>query len=283
VRTNEAETWTCPSCSQSRATRYCPSCGERRHSPRDLTLRGLLDQVFEAFTNIDGRLLRSFRYLLTKPGALTASFIEGRRKPFLGPVALFLVANLVFFTAESATGGLVFTTPLQSHLQQQPWSGLARVLLAKRLAAKGMTEEVYAPQFDGGIALHARSLILLMVVAFAPLPAIVFRRRRRPFAAHAVFSFHLYAYLLLLFSIATAVPAAAVPFGGRRSMSQNLDTVLSLALLTLCALYLYRAIGVVYGGGRGARVWSAGGLSVGVVAIVLGYRFALMLITLYTT
>jgi hypothetical protein len=276
------ESWTCPTCRRAIATPYCPTCGERPRSARELTVRGLIGEAFAAITSIDGRLLRSFRCLVAAPGALTVAFLEGRRKPFLGPVALFLVANVVFFGAESVTRGIVFTTPLDSHLTQQPWSGLAQTLVARRLAAEHTTQDAYAPRFDGAIALHARSLILLMAAAFAPLPALVFRRGRRPFAAHAVFTLHLYAYLLLLFSIATAIPAAGVPFGAARSTSQDLDTVLSIALLIACAVYLYQAIGAVYGGRRVARAWSAAALTAGVVMIVLGYRFALLLVTLYT-
>jgi hypothetical protein len=51
----------------------------------------------------------------------------------------------------------------------------------------------------------------------------------------------------------------------------------------LCAGYLYLAIGRVYGGRTAERVVRAAVLTVGVTAIVLGYRFALLLITLYTT
>ena len=282
MRTHAAAPWTCPSCGRLNTTPYCPSCGERPRAPRDLTLRGLVDQVFEALTNIDGRLLRSFRTLVTRPGALTVAFVEGRRKPYLGPVAIFLVANAAFFAAESLTAGLVFTTPLQSHLQSQPWSVLARSLVAAHVAAQHTTVEAYAPRFDGAIALHARSLILVMALAFTPLPALVFRRRGGPLAVHAVFSLHLYAFMLLLFSIATAIPAAGLPFGGERSASRLLDAVLSIGLLLACAGYLYTAIGAVYGGGRAGRILSAAVLTIGVAAIVLGYRFALLLLTLYT-
>jgi Protein of unknown function (DUF3667) len=283
VRANAVEPWTCPSCRQPITTPYCPSCGERPRSPRDLTLRGLVDQAFEAFTNIDGRLLRSVRCLIVRPGALTAAFIEGRRTPYLGPVALFLVANAVFFAAESLTGGLVFTTPLQSHVQNQPWSGPAQSLVAAHLASHHTTLDAYAPRFDGAVALHARSLILLMALAFAPLPALVFRRRGHPAAVHAVFSLHLYAFMLLLFSIATAIPAAGMLFGHERSTSPLLDAVLSIGLLLACAGYLYVAIGAVYSSTRASRLLSAIVLTAGVAVIVLGYRFALLLLTLYTT
>jgi hypothetical protein len=277
------EPWTCPSCRRAIATPYCPTCGERQRSPRELTLIGLCEHAFEAFTNVDGRLLRTFRGLVTAPGMLTVAFVEGRRKPYLGPVALFLVANVVFFGAESLTHGFVFSTPLASHLNTQPWSTLVQPMVAEHLASKSVALEWYAPRFDAAIALHARSMILLMVLAFSPVPALVYYRRGQPFATHVVFSLHLYAFMLLILSAGMAVPEAPVLVGGTRSTSDRLDAVLSIALLIACALYLYAAIGAVYGGGRYRRVAPTIVLTVAVAAIVLGYRFALFLITLYTT
>ena len=52
---------------------------------------------------------------------------------------------------------------------------------------------------------------------------------------------------------------------------------------TACAVYLYSAIGRVYGGAGVGNAVRAAGLSVGMSAIVLAYRFALLLITLYST
>jgi Protein of unknown function (DUF3667) len=283
VPSSATDTWTCPSCRRAIATAYCSTCGERRRDPRELTLRGLLHQAFEAFTNIDGRVLRSFRTLITRPGVLTVAFIEGRRKPFLGPVALFLVANVIFFAAESFTSGLVFSTPLQSHMSQQPWDALARTLVARHLAADHTTLALYAPGFDAAIPLHARSLIMVMVVAFAPLVGLVFHARGRPFAAHAVFSLHLYAYLLMLLSLGTTVPAIWRTIDRSDSSARVVDTVLSIGLLILCAVYLYSAIGQVYGGSRGRRAVSAAALSIATAVTALGYRFALFLLTLYTT
>jgi Protein of unknown function (DUF3667) len=274
--------WTCPSCRGAVSTPYCPQCGERPLRPRELTLRGLGEQVFESFTNIDGRLLRSFRCLLARPGFLTVAFLQGRRKPYLGPVALFLVANVLFFAMESLTGGTVFSTPLESHLHTQPWSPLAQTLVAHRLDALHTTAALYAPRFDSALAPHARSLILLMTLSFAVLPGLVFRRGRHPVAAHAVFSLHLYAFLLLLFCVVTTVEAVNVSLGDLGSTSGNLDRALSIGLVAACATYLYFAIGVVYGGSRRGRMLRAIALSVAAAAIVLGYRFVLLLITLYS-
>jgi hypothetical protein len=277
-----SDSWTCPSCDRLVSTPYCPACGERALHPRELTLRGLGDQVFEAFTNIDGRLLRSFRYLIGRPGVLTVAFLQGRRKPFVGPVALFLVTNVLFFATESLTGSTILSTPLEGHLHTQPWSELARPLVASRLTALHTSADLFAPRFDRAIALHARSLILLMALAFAVLPAIAFRGSRLPLAGHVVFSLHLYGFLLLLFCLGTPIPAAGALVGMSASTAEALDATFSILLLAACGTYLYFATGAVYGGGRALRVLKSAALAVGAAAIFLGYRFALLLITLYS-
>jgi hypothetical protein len=277
------EAWTCPSCRRVADTPFCPSCGEQPRDPRDLTLRGLALQAATALTDVDGKVVRTFRCLLAQPGALTVAFLSGKRKAYVGPVALFLSANVIFFAMESLTSGLVLTTPLQSHLHAQPWSEPAQAIVAKHLASRHTTLVAYAPRFDAAIALHARSMILVMVASFIPFPALLFRRQRRPFAAHAVFSLHLYAWMLVLLSVATAIPPVWARLGGSAAAARTLDITLSLALLGACAIYLFTSIGPVYGGGRLRRAAAAAALTMAAAAIVLGYRFALLVFTLATT
>lgn len=276
-------TWTCPSCQTFVATPYCPTCGERPQHARDLTLRGLFDQAVEALTNVDGRVLRSVRWLLTRPGQLTVAYLQGRRKPFLAPFPLFLIANVLFFAFESMTGGTVFSTPLESHLYKQPWSQAARPVIERRLERMQTTAAVYAPKFDAAIALHARSLILLMALSFTALPAVAFRRSRKPFAAHAVFSLHLYAFVLLMFCVGMLVLAAPLLWSARQPALEFVDGVLSIALVCICAAYLYAATGAVYGDPPVARALKCAALTVGAAAIVLGYRFVLLVLTIFTT
>jgi len=244
-------------------------------NPRELTVRGLAEQGLEAFTSIDGRLIRSFRTLAASPGALTMAYLTGRRKPYIGPVSLFLIANVLFFATESLTHGTVFTTPLASHLHSQPWDGLATTLVSQRLQALHQTLDTYTPGFDRAVARNARSCIILMALSFSILPRILFRGSRWPFAAHAAFALHLYAFILLIFCLATSLLAL--------NATRNFDVAISLTLLVVCAIYLYIATGVVYGGTAVARALKTVVLTAGVAVIVLGYRFALLLVTLYTT
>jgi len=250
---------------------------------RDLTLRGLLNQAAQAFTNLDGPILRSFRRLVTQPGALTMAYLQGQRKPYTLPLQLFLVANVLFFAMQSLSGAKIFSTPLDQHLHSDIWGGVASQLLTQRLAAHRTTLELYTPVFNQAVALNAKSLIVLMVAPFALLPAIVFYRSRRPFVAHIVFSLHFYTFLLLLLCLSLMAVSLDKSLGGRGLESESFDHVLSILQLIVCATYLYVAAGTVYGARGVIRILKVVSLTVAVGAIFLGYRFALFLITLYNT
>lgn len=276
------QAWTCPSCRIGVGTPFCAQCGEKAPAVRDLTLRGMLAELMLAIGSLDGRLLRSFRLLLNRPGALTVAHINRQRTPYIGPFQLFLIANVLFFAAQSMTGANILSSTLDSHLNQQDWSATARALVAQRVEALQTTPGRYAPVFDKAVVLNAKALIILMALPFTLLLPLVFARSRQPFGAHAAFALHLYAMLLLLFCVSLSVAAVHVLAGGAGLLSPMLDNVLSVFNLAVCTGYLYAAIGPVYGERGVARAAKAGLLALAVAAIVLGYRFVIFLITLYT-
>jgi len=276
-------TWTCPTCAKVVATSYCPECGERPVRPGDLTLQGLLRQLLGAISSIDGRIIRSLRTLVSRPGALTVAWVQGPRKPFVGPIQLFLLANVVFVAAQSLTGMNVFSSTLESHLHHQDWRDLAQRLVARHLESTHVTLEAYAPVFNRAVALHAKSLVIVMAIPFAILLPILFFRNRRPFVVHVVFAVHVYSFILLLYCAALAVSAADLLRSGAGLDSPRLDTILTVVILAAITAYLYAAIGRVFGAAGATRISTSLVLAVAILAIALAYRFGLLLLTLYVT
>lgn len=275
--------WTCPSCSRLRTAPYCAQCGEEPLRPRDLTSRDFATKAFEGFTSIDGRLLRSFRLLLTRPGALTVAYVRGERRAYLGPLPLFLIVNALFFGMQSLTHTSIFASPLASHIALQDWSELARQLLVEHLVSHHTTLAAYSPLFDRAATLNAKALIILMALAFTPFLALLFRARHRPVGAHLVFALHLYTFVLLLFCGSLVMVEIGVLAGGPGLKSHTVDLVLSLFNLTACIGYLYLMLGVVHEASPLIRAGNALVLAAIVGALVPGYRFAIFLFTLYTT
>ena len=278
-----ASAWTCPNCGVALMTPFCPACGERPIGAIDLSLKGIAAQLMKTIAGVDGRLLRSLRALLLHPGSLTLAYGEGRRKPFIGPFQLFLLANVVFFAVQSLTHTRVFSSSLDSHLHHQDWSALAQELVGHHLAAANTTLDRFAPVFDRAVVLHAKSLVIAMAVPFALLLPVVFFGSRRPFSIHVVFALHLYAFLLLLFCVALGVAAVDVAFGGGGLASAWMDNVLTALILLGSTVYLYLASGRVYGVAGWSRIARSLLLALAVGVIVVGYRFAIFVVTLYTT
>jgi hypothetical protein len=275
--------WICPSCRTPVATSFCGSCGEEPLAPRDLTLRGLAEKVLHALTSIDARAARSGWKLLRYPGQLTRAWMSGIRKAYVAPFQLFLIANVLFFALQSLTSQNIFSSSLDSHLHHQDWSALARSLVASRLEATHTSLEQYAPVFDRSVVLNAKSFVLLMAILFSLLLPVAFFRERRPFMAHVVFSLHLYTFLLLVFCVSLLVAKLSESAGLGGLEAPWVDNVLSIVNLAACAVYIYVAIGPVYGATGALRIGNAILLALAAAAIVVGYRFLLFLITLHAT
>lgn len=275
--------WTCPTCSAPVTTPYCPTCGEQQPHRYELTLRGLLHQAVEAFTSLDTRLWRTLGELLRRPGALTVLYHHGPRKPYIGPFALFLLANVLFVAMELLPGSNIFSTPLDQHLHHQPWSPFAQNLVAHHLANSGTTLDAYAPVFNQAVAKNAQSFVALMVLPYALVLPVLFRKSRMPFAVHLAFSLHFHAFLLLVISAALLLPAIDLWLGGAGLASRPLDNGIAIGSLLVSAIYLYFSAGRVYGGSGTTRILKAVLLALVAGGVFLGYRFTLLLITLYTT
>jgi hypothetical protein len=277
------EGWTCVTCRARVCTPHCPGCGEPEVRANDLGLRHLLIEAFHSVTDIDSRLLRSFRALLFHPGVLTAAYLEGPRKPYMSPFQIFLIANLLFFAVQSITPDKVFSSSLDSHMHGQDWSVPAQHMVASRLAHKHVTLEAYAPVFDHAVGVNARALVLAMGVPFALLLMVLFARGTRRFAAHVVFAVHFYAFQLMVLCALLVPLLVQTWFGGSGIATGALDIALFAIQLGLSAVYLYIATGRVYAVRGVRRFLSVAALVVAVGCVVLGYRFFIFVVTLYTT
>ena len=264
-------------------TLHCPCCGEKALEAKDLTFMGLLGQMAQALTSVDSRLLRSLRVLVTRPGVITNAYVVGPRKPYIGPFQLFLIVNVMFFAVQSFSGSPVFSTSLHSHMYEQDWSAFARTLVSHKLQTAHTTLATYAPVFDHAVDVNAKSLVILLVLPFTMLIVPLFASSRRPFVTHLVFALHLLAFLLLCSCVLLLITAAEAALGGPGLRSPLVDWGLFAVLIVVIATYLYLATAVVYEAHGVVRVLKVALLAVVIAAAVPGYRFLILLVTLYFT
>jgi hypothetical protein len=280
----EATRWTCQTCGAVAVAAYCGACGERRLSSRDLGVLAVLGQVFESITNVDGRAFRTFRALFFEPGELTLAFLEGRRRQYIAPFQVFLIANVAFFTLQSLVGFQVLSNTFESHVEKQAYSSRALAIANARLEKVGITREAYEPVFDSAVDVNAKALVVLFVPLCALLAWLISLGRRRPGGVHWVFALHFVAFWLIVLGVLAPLAAliVGIPLELAGLSEKWLDPIASWLLMALFAVWVYRAFGRAYGGGLARRVLGAAFIAF-LIPVVRVYRFAVFLITLYTT
>jgi hypothetical protein len=86
----------CLNCGQKVHTRYCSYCGQENKEPYE-TFWGLLFHFVEDIFHYDGKLFSTIRILFTKPGFLSAEYLNGKRTTYLHPIRFYLFTSAFFF------------------------------------------------------------------------------------------------------------------------------------------------------------------------------------------
>ena len=98
----------CENCGAPLHGIYCHDCGQSVHNPVRHAGHAL-EEVFESFWHLDGRVFRTLRDLLW-PGRTAAEYLAGHRQRYLPPLRLFVIMSLLAF----------FVGRLTIHFDDQP-------------------------------------------------------------------------------------------------------------------------------------------------------------------
>ena len=276
----------CVSCGAELRGRYCSECGEQRFHHHALSLRHFVEHAFEAVTHVDGTIFRTLRSLVLRPGELTADYVVGRRRPWLAPVQLFLILNVLYFVAHALHGWNTLTTDLQTHMRATHHREIASQMVERKLNARSLTLDQYRRTFDAKAGIQAKSLVVLMVPLFAACVALLQVTRRCFAVQYFVFALHFFSFFLLYLTVANLLSTAilsglarlGVKFGGG-----DVDALVSVVSLAVIASWLYHGLRRAYGDSRLLALPKALILAFGLGYILYFYRFALFLVTYSTT
>jgi thiamine biosynthesis protein ThiS len=250
VEISDPGDWICPTCGSAGSGKFCPNCGEKKSSLDDFSLRHFFAHAFELFFHADSKIFRTFRYVFTKPGFLSAEFARGRRKTFLHPIQVFFVANLAYFLLQPVTHWTGLRTPLSVHTHMMSYSPLASRMVQNRITAKGVGLPQFMQAFDHVVDVQARSLVLVMVPMFALALWGLEWRKRRFFGEHLAFALHYYAFwliavFLIVYGLSTPV-VSLLGYGGIHFREEALNRFLSWIGKAGAAVYLFVALRTFY-------------------------------------
>jgi hypothetical protein len=276
--------WICPSCGSAATTRYCGNCGERRLDDLPVVTDAAATRAQPSFL---GRLRASLTGLISPPGRITSDWIRGRRVRYLTPLSLFLWINVAFFLIQSISGLGILTWPLRVHLGDDLIGWLTTWLFARLGHDPAAITSGYAELFNALEAVHAKSLVIVMVPPFAATIAVLILDRREPFQHSWTFALHFFAFSLLwlcaIFPVAAIVLRTLAVSGFGPVDHRAMDLAVTTVEVGGFAWYLYRASGTVFGLRPLRRLVTVIALIAALNYILKAYHVVVFAVTLYAT
>ena len=86
----------CLNCGTEVAGRFCQNCGQENVEVKESFLH-LIRHFLEDITHFDGKLWKTLKQLLFKPGKLTQHYMDGKRASYIHPIRMYLFISAVFF------------------------------------------------------------------------------------------------------------------------------------------------------------------------------------------
>jgi hypothetical protein len=205
----------CASCGRPLAgENYCSSCGEEVLDARKLTLRYFLTHtVLHEILSFDGKIWRTLKLLLFRPGFLALEYAAGRRRPYVGPVRVLLVAIIAYVLAtQSGTSFTLNIGPLKLNVAPPPTSpgrsieatleqadrfGILERMFTERFGPVANASDEIRTRFNRSLDGFATPLSFTTVLLVAFVLHACLYRRRPLLVEHVVFSMHFFSFVLL--------------------------------------------------------------------------------------
>jgi hypothetical protein len=276
----------CPSCGSAATARYCSNCGERIFGATDAA-QAPADRASEPAPSFAGRVRASVVALVSPPGRLTSDWMHGRRVGYLTPLSLFLWINVAFFLIQSVTGLGILSWPLRAHLAADESTRWITSWLFAHRPGRVAESGNYAEVFDALEAVHAKSLVIVMVPFFAAAVGALTIDRNRQLRHPLVFATHFFAFALLWLSMLFPVAALVFRLVAKSVLlaagPHNLDLILTSLEAAGLAWYLYVALDTVFRLPRLRRSITVVVLVAALYVILSAYHVVVFAATLYST
>lgn len=263
---SSTEEGACRNCGCPEIQRFCPRCGQE-DTPSALPVRQILAEFLADLLQFDAKIWITLRALIARPGFLTREYLDGRRVRYLSPLKLYLAIGFLSFLLHLAQPQRIDTGASGAQRDgfqfgYQMVAGWAPRRDARRSDADASKEAAPADdtcqqklnqraaeerqrQRQAWLAGNQSSLGIARIPLYALLFALFFRRQRRLYMEHLVFTLHLQSAVLL-------VEMAGRLVGSFLSLGGFVATLASL-------FYFFRAARGMYEETRGRVFWAMAG------------------------
>lgn len=198
----------CNNCCAELKGAYCQNCGEKAVSDNDFSVLSLIKLSFSTITNFDSKFFKTFRSLLFNPGHLANEFISGKRKTYMQPFQVFVLANLFFFFFLTNTD--VFRNLSKWYFEEPGVKNKIESIVIE----KNISRDYLAISYDNQSASLSKSAIAIIIPLMALMFLVLNFRKKYLFGKHLVFATHFLSFLMI-FMVLLSFIFSIVPASGK--------------------------------------------------------------------
>lgn len=274
---------TCKNCGHVFSGVYCNLCGEKVIEPKDRSFKNFLGGFLTALTLADNKFLKTLWLTIKNPGFLSKEYANGRRVPYIRPLQMFFVLNLVYFLVPVLQ---LFNTSLRTQMQflfHSPW---VRSFVKERILTEGISLEGFSLIYNGKTAVLAK-LLMVVFVWLASLPlSIIFRKKNRYFTDHVALSVELASFNIFINAILLSgillVLSKIFKWSGTTLGDYLNDTTLTIIFISTNLYFIYRAAQTFYAQKGKILIVKCAFAIIGLFLALEVYRLILFFLTFYT-
>jgi hypothetical protein len=240
VAEHQQEASKCPTCSETITQQFCPACGEQKYDRHNFSFRHFARHAAHELLEFDSKIIRTVRYLFTKPAFVTAEYLAGKRSRYANPFRFYVLCfALSTLLTSSYRSVLDFKTMINADK-----AGVFNRALNKLAKHKGVSEEVLIEHLNERLHFYYEGSKILNALVMASLLAIFYRKRKWYFGEHAVTSFYFLSFTLLLAIVKWPFwLALGAPIQGATAY------ILSIIFLAIALPYLWATLRQLHGEG----------------------------------
>lgn len=262
---------------------FCSACGEKVFVPGEHSIRHFLGDVLNAITSVDKKFLRTLKLMVTSPGAMSSRYINGMRVPFVKPMSMFFIANLIYFLFPLYN---TFDSKLQVQMNYQVYSEWATDIVKKRVKADKVDFRSFETQYNQQSINMAKLSLILLVVYFSVPLALVNYKKSLFYFDHLIVSLEFWSIQILVWFVAFHWTAWflvwLVSLTGADLSAIRDDSVLNWGMGVFILYVLYRIERETYKASVLTSLAKATFLLACAAGAVFMYRASLFFVTLWT-
>ena len=185
----------CTNCNQTFEHNYCNHCGQKKFNPNNKSIKHVATEFLELFTHFDSKVFKSVFYILVKPGEITYAYLNGKRKKYLNPIQVFLLAIIAFLVFQPKTTNIYYRS-LNEYERAFQWPYVLTSIKEKTVAYNG-NRALLNEVFNHKMTYVSKFYIVVNVFIIAVVMFILFYRKSRFFIDHLFLSVEYFIYYLV--------------------------------------------------------------------------------------